>query len=211
MPMLNLLLFNCEPLISITIELLVSQIDDVCFVANLSPACPSESPEEDPSPDVVVTGGGKRLTLIEAVEACYQQFPQAKLVALIAAEEILPLYFIRQVALVGALQIDEIGTAFVPLLRAVASGATCFTQRIVTESIPQANGKTLLAMLNEKLTEREQQVLTLLVSGSDNYQISEILQLGEQTVRNLVSQIYGKLGVKSRAQLLVRLNGIGQE
>lgn len=55
--MLNLLLFNCDLLISTTTELLVSQTDDVCFVANLSPACPSESPKEDPSPDVVVMGG----------------------------------------------------------------------------------------------------------------------------------------------------------
>lgn len=50
----------------------------------------------------------------------------------------------------------------------------------------------------------------MLVSGSDNHQISETLQLGEQTVRNLVSQVYDKLGVKTRAQLLTRLNGVGR-
>jgi DNA-binding NarL/FixJ family response regulator len=53
------------------------------------------------------------------------------------------------------------------------------------------------------LTERERQMLQLLVRGWDNARIAQELALAEQTVRNYLSRIYTTIGVRSRAEAIV--------
>jgi pimeloyl-ACP methyl ester carboxylesterase/DNA-binding CsgD family transcriptional regulator len=50
------------------------------------------------------------------------------------------------------------------------------------------------------LTPREREALDLLAQGFDNREIATRLKISQKTVRNHVSIIFGKLGVKSRAQ-----------
>jgi DNA-binding CsgD family transcriptional regulator len=49
------------------------------------------------------------------------------------------------------------------------------------------------------LTPRELEVLSLLPQGYTNQQIAERLKITETTVKNHLTNIYGKLGVKGRA------------
>lgn len=58
------------------------------------------------------------------------------------------------------------------------------------------------------LTTREREIFTLLATGHDNDQISEELNLSQQTVRNHVSTIYSKLGVKDRFEIIQLANKI---
>jgi DNA-binding CsgD family transcriptional regulator len=53
------------------------------------------------------------------------------------------------------------------------------------------------------LTERERLALHLLCEGRSNAQIAWQLGIAEKTVRNHVSNLYRKLGVRSRAQAIV--------
>ncbi|WP_342506725.1 LuxR C-terminal-related transcriptional regulator [Sporosarcina sp. FSL K6-2383] len=55
----------------------------------------------------------------------------------------------------------------------------------------------------DALTPREKEVLQLLASGASNRDIASKLFLTEGTVRVYLSNIYGKLGVKSRTQALL--------
>ena len=61
------------------------------------------------------------------------------------------------------------------------------------------------------LTTSEQEVLALVARGLDNGAIAEALAKSEKTVRNQVSSIFSKLGVRTRAQAIVlaRDAGIG--
>jgi DNA-binding CsgD family transcriptional regulator len=52
------------------------------------------------------------------------------------------------------------------------------------------------------LTPREAQVLERLMQGQTTRQIAEGYGIGHQTVKNYVTVIYEKLGVRGRAQLL---------
>jgi pimeloyl-ACP methyl ester carboxylesterase/DNA-binding CsgD family transcriptional regulator len=54
------------------------------------------------------------------------------------------------------------------------------------------------------LTARERDMLQLLARGLDNHQIAAHLGLSEKTVRNMVSSVFDKLGVESRAQAIVK-------
>jgi DNA-binding CsgD family transcriptional regulator len=52
------------------------------------------------------------------------------------------------------------------------------------------------------LTPRERQVLESLVQGNTTREIADSYGLGRQTVKNYVTVIYDKLGVRGRRQLL---------
>lgn len=67
--------------------------------------------------------------------------------------------------------------------------------------MPVPTGKQSLA---EPLTQREQEVLRLLVSGASNGEIAAQLVVSLATVKKHVSNILGKLGVESRTQAVAR-------
>ena len=55
------------------------------------------------------------------------------------------------------------------------------------------------------LTKREKEIFTLIVSGNSTRDIASFLNISEKTVRNHVSNVMQKLGVKGRAQAVVEL------
>ena len=55
------------------------------------------------------------------------------------------------------------------------------------------------------LTKREKEIFTLLVTGNSTRDIASVLDISEKTVRNHVSNVMQKLGVKGRAQAVVEL------
>jgi DNA-binding NarL/FixJ family response regulator len=59
------------------------------------------------------------------------------------------------------------------------------------------------------LTPRESEVLELVARGLDNGTIGVRLGISERTVRNYVSTIFSTLGVKTRAQVIVRARDVG--
>lgn len=61
------------------------------------------------------------------------------------------------------------------------------------------------------LTKREKEVFDLLVNNNQTFEIAKILHISEKTVRNHISNVMQKLGVKGRAQAvceLLRMNEI---
>jgi LuxR family maltose regulon positive regulatory protein len=63
--------------------------------------------------------------------------------------------------------------------------------------------------LIEPLTERELEVLRLIVAGLSNPQIAQELVIAVSTVKSHVNHIYGKLGVKNRIQAANRARTLG--
>ncbi len=63
------------------------------------------------------------------------------------------------------------------------------------------------------LTAREQEILAMIARGLDNGEIAQALGTSAKTVRNQVSSIFAKLGVKKRAQAIVvaRDSGLGRD
>ena len=55
------------------------------------------------------------------------------------------------------------------------------------------------------LTAKEKEVFHLLINNYDTKEIAQVLKISEKTVRNHISNVICKLGVKGRAQAVVEL------
>jgi pimeloyl-ACP methyl ester carboxylesterase/DNA-binding CsgD family transcriptional regulator len=61
----------------------------------------------------------------------------------------------------------------------------------------------------DDLTAREREVLEIIAQGRDNSEIAALLRISQKTVRNHVSIILGKLGIRSRAKAIVLARDAG--
>ncbi|MBU1099563.1 MAG: helix-turn-helix transcriptional regulator [Bacteroidetes bacterium] len=70
--------------------------------------------------------------------------------------------------------------------------------------LPSPISSELIIIIQEKfdLSKREQEVLHLILQGKNNKEIEDSLFISSSTVRNHVSAIYKKIGVKHRGQLI---------
>ena len=59
------------------------------------------------------------------------------------------------------------------------------------------------------LTNREREVFLLLIKNNTTNDIAYILGISEKTVRNHISNVIQKLGVKGRAQAVIELIRLG--
>ncbi len=76
---------------------------------------------------------------------------------------------------------------------------------MATNSQPPAESHVPLV---EPLTEREREVLWLLMEGTSNRQIAQRLVLSLGTVKKYLYTIYGKLGVENRTQAVIRARAL---
>jgi len=67
----------------------------------------------------------------------------------------------------------------------------------------QGRSESDASPLPEPLTKREKDILLLMSQGLHNVQISEKLFISEGTVKNYISNIYGKLGINDRTQAVL--------
>lgn len=65
-------------------------------------------------------------------------------------------------------------------------------------------------MTKSILTKREKEVFDLLVKNKTTQEIAQELKISEKTVRNHISNVMQKLGVKGRSAAVVELLKIGE-
>ncbi len=74
------------------------------------------------------------------------------------------------------------------------------TSKSASTSAKFANASNNSMAYIESLTEREHEILTLVANGASNRQIGELLFITEGTVKNHMSNILSKLGLRDRTQ-----------
>jgi DNA-binding NarL/FixJ family response regulator len=89
-------------------------------------------------------------------------------------------------------------------IRAAADGhalvAPALTRRLIQQF---ARVRPRAAPELDRLTEREREVLVLLVRGRSNAEIARDLVVGESTVKTHVTRVLSKLGLRDRAQAVI--------
>ena len=97
-------------------------------------------------------------------------------------------------------------------IRTLASGGTCI-EPVITERIVRAlDGSAVSfdsAELPEALTDREKTILRFLAGGYSNREISGLLNIADGTVKNHISSVLAKLGVRDRTRAVLRAIDLG--
>ncbi|WP_047244319.1 response regulator [Chromobacterium subtsugae] len=97
-------------------------------------------------------------------------------------------------------------------IRNVAAGATLFrpglTERVL-DGVRGGGASFPSLDLPERLTGREVEVLALMAGGFNNREIAEALGPSEGTIKNHVSSILSKLGVRDRVRAVLRALELG--
>ncbi|MEJ2733820.1 MAG: response regulator transcription factor [Anaerolineae bacterium] len=96
-------------------------------------------------------------------------------------------------------------------IRAVSSGEAIFSPTIAARmmSFFAASRGVIPEEAFPDLTDREREVLNLIARGDSNADIANALTISVKTVRNHVSNIFGKLQVADRAQAAIRAREAG--
>jgi two-component system response regulator DevR len=93
------------------------------------------------------------------------------------------------------------GAAIVDAIRQVAAGRSLLDPSVTERLLNRLREPPVVPDSRlESLTDREREVLDLIAEGLTNRQIGERLFLAEKTVKNYVSGVLAKLGMRSRTQ-----------
>ena len=111
----------------------------------------------------------------------------------------------------------DLGDPLVELLRQIPANSDVagYAIRLLdafSAGLPQAHpiaASSLEQPLVEPLSQRELEVLALIAQGLSNRQIADELIISIGTVKAHTSNIYGKLGVRSRTQAIVTARDLG--
>ncbi|MBQ9494839.1 MAG: response regulator transcription factor [Treponema sp.] len=155
---------------------------------------------------------------VEAVKKIKPRHPDVKVIMLSTYDED---EFVREALLAGAsgyLLKDISPTELIVSIRALNSGVMQISPSIAQKLIRTTYvERGIIADSNDAdvsfpwlgtLTQREREIFALLATGRDNNQIAKQLGLALQTVRNQVSTIYSKLGVRDRFEIIQLANKI---
>ena len=142
--------------------------------------------------DLDMPGGPPAYALVRQL---HQELPQLKIVIFTAFSYGTYLDLIAYGIVGYVLKTTPLDT-LCDLLRLVVEGGVWFDPVVLGKY--QRRKQTMA-----NLTEREQEVIQQLVKGCSNIQISQELSISERTVRHHLNQLFNKLPVKSRSQLIL--------
>jgi DNA-binding NarL/FixJ family response regulator len=153
---------------------------------------------------------------IEATRRLHAAHPDVRVVALTTFDDDEDVFEALKAGALGYLLKDVSADKLVEAIRAAARGES-FLQpsvaaKVINEFARLAETQTPTAIAElptEMLSEREAQVLRLLASGASNKEIAVALNLAEGTVKNHVTSVLGKLGVRDRTQAALQAKALG--
>ena len=144
-------------------------------------------------PDLVLMD--LRMPIKDGIQATLDiraQDPDARVLMLTTFDGDTDIHRALQAGAQGYVLKSATGQELIPAIQAVASG-----QRWIPKEIAK---RLASRKLFEELTQREVQVLQLLVKGLANKQIGDHLNISEHTVKDHLKSVFGKLQVEDRTE-----------
>jgi two-component system, NarL family, response regulator LiaR len=134
---------------------------------------------------------------VTATRLIRQQFPSVQVLALTSFKEEGLVQSALQAGAIGYLLKDVTAEELAQAIRAAHAGRGTLSPEVV-QSMTHAGDQPSSPGYN--LTEREREVLVLLVAGLNNSEIAEKLVVSPSTIKSHVSNILAKLDVTSRTE-----------
>jgi DNA-binding NarL/FixJ family response regulator len=154
---------------------------------------------------IVVDACGLPLPLSDYLRRLRSRYPDAKYVIIdhdLPREDLLRLLFFK---IDGFLPFDQVPRSLLSAINSVVKGKIWISREILREFVQQRQEfhKRDSSPI-ERMTSRENQIIELVKRRLSNKEIAEILGIRENTVKFHLSNIYSKIQVGSRHQLIGR-------
>jgi DNA-binding NarL/FixJ family response regulator len=166
-------------------------------------------------PDVVLMD--LRMPVLDGVAATRRirdEQPECRVIVLTTFDEDDLVFGGLRAGAVGYLLKDVASETLVEAIRAAARGESflqpSIAAKVVSEFARMSDRAAAgAAPLVEPISHRELEVLSLVAQGATNREVADALCIAEGTVKNHVTSILGKLGVRDRVQAVLKARDLG--
>jgi DNA-binding NarL/FixJ family response regulator len=215
MPKIRVLIVDDHPVFRFGLHSLLASIPEMEVIAELTRGEDAVAQVADIKPDIVLMDiNMPGMNGIEATREILKDHPEIGILMITMIDDD-TVFQAMQAGARGYLLKGADPEETVRAIRSVASGEAIFSPKIAERLINYfgQSKSTPIADVFPQLTEREHEILGLIAQGLTNSAIAERLVLSPKTVRNHVSNIFGKLQVNDRNQAIIqaRQAGMGKE
>jgi DNA-binding NarL/FixJ family response regulator len=190
----------------------LDRVDDVAVVGEAASGEEAVELAKELEPDVVLMDiKMPDLNGIEATREILRASPRVGVLMLTMFEDDDSVFAAMRSGAKGYLLKDSGGEGVVHAIRAVTSGEAVFGPGVAERMMGFFSAPRSAAPQRAfpELTEREEEILSLVAQGKSNQEIARQLFVSLKTVRNHVSNILLKLQVADRAQAVIRARDVG--
>ena len=199
--MIKVLIIDDDPFVSGSLKIILDNEPDIEVTAVGNSGVEAVTLASSSDPDVIVMD--IRMEGMDGTEAAEKIIAGGSKAAILFLTTFLDDEYINKALKIGAKGyiIKQDCGSLPDSVRAVASGQAVFGGKVVEKLPDLLNRKEAFDPKEFDITDKEFEVIRLVADGLSNKEISEKLFLGEGTVRNMVSSILTKLGLRDRTQL----------
>jgi DNA-binding NarL/FixJ family response regulator len=213
---IRVLLVDDQALFREGLETLLSVHKDIQVVGQASNGQEAVEVAARVQPDVVLMD--VRMPVLDGVGATRllkEALPQCRVIVLTTFDDDEYVFDALRTGAAGYLLKDVASARLVEAIRATARGESILEPSVaakviaeftrVSSMVPAAQMEQMV----EPLSERELEILALIGRGASNKEIAGQLFIAEGTVKNHVTHILGKLGVRDRTQAALKARELG--
>jgi len=206
--MIRVLIVEDQTLVREGIEKLLDLADDITVVERAIDGADGLQKLRQSSPDVVLLDVRMpKMSGIEFLQALQEAGDSTPAILLTTFDDDSALLNGIRLGARGYLLKDVSLAKLTEAIRLVAGGGTMISP-VVTERLLRGLKTAPLSSSidygGDELTTRETEILRLMTGGYSNREIASALDLSEGTVKNHVSNILGKLGVRDRTRAVLK-------
>lgn len=138
---------------------------------------------------------------LEASRTIHNLYPEIKILVLSSFQDHESVYALLKNGAVGYITKNSLTSELIQIIRTTATGKTVFSPEVMEQLLFSSQNPQMIYKFN--LTDRELEILVLLADGMLNQQIAKKLTISLSTVKFHKTNIFQKLGVKTRSEALV--------
>ena len=206
---IRVLIVDDEDLVRYGVKAICQATDTLLVVGEASNGQEAIAQAQTLQPDVVLMD--IHMPVMDGVTATaqiHQSLPQVKVLILTVHENDDQLLEVMQQGAAGYFLKNTPPEDVLPIIQATQKGylqiGPSLGQKLLQQLIKPPVPKVPPAIAHKQslgITPREKEVLSLIVEGASNREIAQVLHITEKTVKNHVSSLLSRVGLRDRTQL----------